>query len=94
MARLIECPKCCSLNKAGTVCDCVGYAEQKIEKRLWADELQIQNMKLKLDLIAARSKIAEVVSIARLGRYSGVDSIAVGKRLDEIERYLIRGHDN
>ena len=46
------------------------------------------NMKLLLELAAAKNKLCEVVSIARQGKYSGLDFVAVGKRLDAMDAYL------
>jgi hypothetical protein len=60
---------------------------------LWADELQIENMRLKLEITAVKSKLAEVVSIARQGRYSAMDFVAVGKRLDAMDDYLANKSD-
>lgn len=76
------------MNRAGTVCECVGGSDQRLVRQLWADELQMENMKLKLEIEAVKSKLAEVVSIARQGRYSAMDFVAVGKRLDAMDDYL------
>lgn len=62
--------------------------QQRIVRQLWADELQMDNMRLRLELAACKSKLAEVVSIARQGRYSAMDFVAVGKRLDATDEYL------
>ncbi len=80
--------KCGTMNRAGTVCGCVGGSDQRPVRQLWADTLQIENMKLKLEISAVKSKLAEVVSIARQGRYSSMDFVAVGKRLDAMDDYL------
>ena len=88
MSRRIECPKCGTMNQAGTVCECVGGSDQRLVRQLWADELQMENMKLKLEIAAVKSKLTEVVSIARQGRYSAMDFVAVGKRLDAMDDYL------
>jgi len=76
------------MNQAGTICECVGGSDQRLVRQLWADELQIENMRLKLEITAVKSKLAEVVSIARQGRYSAMDFVAVGKRLDAMDDYL------
>jgi len=54
----------------------------------FARELERENVKLKLEIAAAKSKLAEVVSIARQGRYTAMDFVAVGKRLDAMDDYL------
>lgn len=59
---------------------------QKLERELY--NLQAQNMKLKFEVAAVKNKLAEVISIARQGRYLTMDFIAVGKRLDAMDDYL------
>ena len=48
----------------------------------------IENMKLKLEIASVKTKLASVVSIARQGRYSAMDFVAVGKLLDAMDDYL------
>lgn len=48
----------------------------------------MDNMKLRLELAGCKSKLAEVISIARRGRYSAEDFVAVGRRLDAMDDYL------
>lgn len=48
----------------------------------------IENMKLKLEIASVKNKLASVVSIARQGRYSAMDFVAVGKILDAMDDYL------
>lgn len=47
------------INEAGTVCEGVGGSDQGPVRRLWADGLQMENMALKLEIAAVKSKLAE-----------------------------------
>ena len=78
MSRRIECPKCGTMNQAGNVCECFDPL----------GSLQMENIKLKLEIAGLKNRLAEVVGIARMGRYSGLDFVAVGRKLDAMDDYL------
>jgi hypothetical protein len=50
--------------------------------------LELENARLHLEIAGAKSKLAEAVSIARQGRYTAMDFVAVGRRLDAMDDYL------
>jgi hypothetical protein len=62
------------------------YEKLVLLKRL-CEELEVQNHTLRLEVMALKQRLTEAVSIARQGRYKGIDFVAVGARLDAMDAY-------